>query len=108
MSTPEIHHDLGGHADSDLKSRDGDAFCDGCANFLRMSPWAISSSSLRQAEPFVNEEGTEAAAVTTVGIEVTSGPPTIRFDRPFVFVIRERLSGTILFMGKVAVPISGG
>jgi serpin B len=55
----------------------------------------------------VNEEGTEAAAVTTVGIEVTSGPPTIRFDRPFVFVIRERLSGTILFMGKVAVPISG-
>jgi serpin B len=52
----------------------------------------------------VNEEGTEAAVVTTVGIGVTSGPPSIRFDRPFAFVIRERL--TILFIGKVAVPIS--
>ena len=56
--------------------------------------------------PFGMEEGTEAAAVTTVGIRETSMPPSIRFDRPFVFVIRERLSGTILFMGKVAVPIS--
>jgi serpin B len=58
----------------------------------------------------VNEEGTEAAAVTTVGMETTSaGPPrVVRFDRPFVFVIRERLSGTILFMGKVAVPTVDG
>jgi serpin B len=54
----------------------------------------------------VNEEGTEAAAVTTVGVGVTSAPPSIRFDRPFVFVIRERLTGTILFIGKVALPIS--
>ena len=51
----------------------------------------------------VNEEGTEAAAVTIVGIGVTSAPaiPTMRVDRPFVFVIRERLSGTVLFMGKI-------
>ena len=51
----------------------------------------------------VNEEGTEAAAVTVVGISVTSLPaiPTMRVDRPFVFVIRERLSGTLLFMGKI-------
>jgi serpin B len=56
----------------------------------------------------VNEEGTEAAAVTTVGVSLTSAPPSIRFDRPFVFVIRERLSGTILFMGKVAVPTVNG
>ena len=97
---------------SDLKSMGMEnAFCDGCANFLRLSPVGdqLSISFVKQ-NTFVNvnEEGTEAAAVTTVGIEVTSGPPTIRFDRPFVFVIRERLSGTILFMGKVAVPISGG
>ena len=97
---------------SDLKSMGMEnAFCGGCANFLRMSPLGdqLFISFVKQ-NTFVNvnEEGTEAAAVTTVGIGVTSGPPTIRFDRPFVFVIRERLSGTILFMGKVAVPISGG
>jgi len=49
----------------------------------------------------VNEEGTEAAAATSVGVGVTSLPPSIRVDRPFVFLIRERLSGTILFMGKI-------
>ena len=86
-----------------------DAFCDGCADFTRMSPLGdqLFIGFVKQ-NTFVNvnEEGTEAAAVTTVGIEVVSGPPTIRFNRPFVFVIRERLSGTILFMGKVAVPIN--
>jgi serpin B len=52
----------------------------------------------------VNEVGTEAAAVTVVGIMPTSLPPTYRVDRPFVFAIRERLSGTILFMGKIVDP----
>ena len=52
----------------------------------------------------VNEVGTEAAAVTTVGVGVTSLPPQIRIDRPFVFAIRERLSGTILFLGKIVEP----
>lgn len=53
----------------------------------------------------VNEEGTEAAAVTSVSIGVTSvGPSQIIFDRPFVFMIRERISGTVLFMGKMKNP----
>ena len=53
----------------------------------------------------VHEEGTEAAAVTSVGIVLVCafcGPPAFRADRPFVFAIRERISGTILFMGKIA------
>lgn len=50
----------------------------------------------------VNEEGTTAAAATSVGISVTSAPLTIQFDRPFLFAIRERHSGTILFVGQVA------
>jgi len=56
----------------------------------------------------VNEDGTEAAAVTSTGISVTSAPlyTTMRVDRPFVFVIRERLSGTVLFIGKV-VSVAG-
>ena len=51
----------------------------------------------------VNEEGTEAAAVTGVGIGVTSAPLTVtmRVDRPYIFVLRERLSGTVLFMAKI-------
>jgi serine protease inhibitor len=34
----------------------------------------------------------------------TSGPPTIRLDRPFVFAIREQHSGTIMFIGKMMNP----
>ena len=52
----------------------------------------------------VNEEGTEAAAVTTVGVEATSAGPAFVADRPFVFAIRERTSGTLLFIGQVADP----
>ena len=52
----------------------------------------------------VNEEGTEAAAVTAVGIETTSvggGTPRVHVNRPFVLAIRDRHSGTLLFIGKV-------
>lgn len=49
----------------------------------------------------VDEEGTEAAAVTNTGIGIVSLPPGLRVTRPFIFVIRERFSGTILFMGKI-------
>ena len=55
----------------------------------------------------VNEEGTEAAAATSVEISLDSSipPPAMRIDRPFVFLIRERTSGAILFMGKIVDPI---
>lgn len=54
----------------------------------------------------VNEEGTEAAAVTSVEIRVTSAPPSFRVDRPFLMVIRERFSGSILFIGAIGAPES--
>ena len=62
----------------------------------------------------VNEEGTEAAAVTVVGIELTAvdpnQPPTfhMRVDRPFFFAIRDDVSGTILFMGSIVNPATSG
>jgi serpin B len=53
----------------------------------------------------VNEEGTEAAAVTSVGmIDVKPDTFEMRVDRPFIFMIREKHSGTILFVGKIVNP----
>ncbi|QDK83511.1 serpin family protein [Spirosoma sp. KCTC 42546] len=52
----------------------------------------------------VDETGTEAAAVTTGGISVTSMPIPTLCNRPFVFVIHEKTTGTILFVGKIADP----
>jgi serine protease inhibitor len=57
----------------------------------------------------VNEEGTEAAAATSVGISVTSAMPTqqpFRFiaDRPFLMAIRNQQTGAILFLGAVMEP----
>jgi len=57
----------------------------------------------------VNEEGTEAAAATSVGISITSArQPTERFtfiaDRPFLMAIRDSQTGAILFMGAVMEP----
>jgi serine protease inhibitor len=57
----------------------------------------------------VNEEGTEAAAVTIVAIEKNMvGPQKTLFmvDRPFFFVITEKSTGAILFMGTVKDPIA--
>ena len=74
------------------------------ADFSRMSPRGkelVIDKVLQKTFVDVNEEGTEAAAVTSVEIGVTSAPQPIRVDRPFVFAIRERLSGTILFVGKI-------
>jgi serpin B len=52
----------------------------------------------------VNEKGTEAAAATSVEIGVTSLPPMIVVDKPFVFAIREKFSGAILFLGVMVDP----
>ena len=57
----------------------------------------------------VDEEGTEAAAVTTIGVELTSMPPQPQqfiIDKSFIFAIRERTTNTLLFIGKVVNPAS--
>jgi serpin B len=76
------------------------------ADFSRMSPLGdqLFISTVKQKTYVkVNEEGTEAAAATSVGMTATSAPlrTAFRVDRPYVFVIRERLSGTILFLGAI-------
>jgi serpin B len=55
----------------------------------------------------VNEEGTEAAAATAIGVEQTSAPadPTVfRADHPFVFLVQDNETGLVLFMGRVSDP----
>ena len=56
----------------------------------------------------VSEKGTEAAAVTSVGVRLTSARPetlvTMNVDRPYVFFIADRTNGNILFAGRVVRP----
>lgn len=52
----------------------------------------------------VNEEGTEAAAVTTIGVELTSLGEQFVVDKPFIFAIREQTTNTILFIGQLFNP----
>jgi serpin B len=52
----------------------------------------------------VNEEGTEAAAVTIGNVMATSAPTSFIADRPFLYLIRERSTGAILFIGRMDDP----
>lgn len=85
-----------------------DAFVPGIADFSRISNDCDFYIDEVKHKTYVevNEEGTEAAAVTMVGgIRATavpmSAPFVFRVDRPFVFAIRERASNTILFIGRI-------
>ncbi|WP_201978948.1 serpin family protein [Hymenobacter rubidus] len=78
------------------------------ANFSRMLTGGPSDLSISQVlhKTYldVNEEGTEAAAVTAVGVVNTSVAPITLVNRPFLFLIREKSSGTILFIGQMTNP----
>lgn len=55
----------------------------------------------------INEEGTEAAASTSVGIVATSVPPPpfeMSIDHPFFCAIRDEKTGTVLFLGSIVDP----
>ena len=54
----------------------------------------------------VNEKGTEAAAASALRISIglEPPPPVFRVDRPFIFIIRDNKTGSILFMGRLVNP----
>ncbi|GLC24141.1 serpin family protein [Roseisolibacter agri] len=83
----------------------GVAFQGGVADFTRMSPAGkrLFIEFVKQ-KTFVgvNEKGTEAGAVTAVGVGIVSMPQELKVDRAFVFAIRERTTGALLFVGKIA------
>lgn len=71
--------------------------------------WLYLSAVLHKAFIEVNEKGTEAAAATAAvvdsyGIHVENPPKEFRADHPFLFLIRDRRNGSILFMGRVSDP----
>jgi serpin B len=65
------------------------------------------SAVIHKAYVDVNEEGTEAAAATAIGMRVTAieePPPVFRADHPFIFIIRDKVTDSILFLGRVINP----
>jgi serpin B len=71
------------------------------------------SDVLHKAFIGVDEEGTEATAVTAALIAPGAAPPEptepieVRIDRPFLFAIRDTVTGTVLFLGRVMDPSNG-
>lgn len=79
------------------------------ADFSKISDMPVRVSYVKQdAVIKVDEKGTEAAAVTSIGIEATSLPPPPQFefvaDRPFYYFIKDNSTGVILFAGQVVQP----
>jgi serpin B len=83
-----------------------DAFDEQRADFSGMTDEAplVLKHVVHQAVVAVDELGTEAAAATGIVAEIVSMPAEVRADRPFVFVIRDRVTGTALFVGRVVDP----
>ena len=87
-----------------------DAF-DAAADFSGMTPDPVGlyiSEVIHKTFVDVNEEGTEAAAATAVVVRATAAllefRPVFRADHPFIFIIRDKSSDSILFIGRVMDP----
>jgi serpin B len=88
-----------------------DAFKSGKADFsgINSKNNVFISTILHKAFVEVNEEGTEAAAATATELCGSATPPdasVFRADHPFVFIIQDNRSGSILFLGRVMNPVA--
>ncbi len=90
-----------------------DAFSPSAADFTGLVDPSVSRPFIdeiyHKAFINVNEEGTEAAAATAVVMREVSvpDPVIIAVDRPFIFLVRDQITGAILFMGRVLDPVHG-
>ena len=92
------------------------AFDAGAANFSGMDGLSCAAGDdaclyigdvVHKAFVSVDEAGTEAAAATGVMMQTESAKPppvAVRVDRPFIFLVRDRPTGTVLFVGRVTEP----
>ncbi|KAM6931949.1 glia-derived nexin [Lycodopsis pacificus] len=80
-------------------------FSEDKADFSQLSAEPVHvSKALQKAKIVVNEDGTKAAAATTAILLARSSPPWVTVDRPFLFLIRHKPTGTVLFMGQINQP----
>jgi serpin B len=85
------------------------AFTPGGADFTGIAEGEdlFVDAVIHKAFVAVDEEGTEAAAATAVSVKLTSAPPqaiVLAVDRPFLFLVRDERTGSILFIGRVVDP----
>jgi len=77
------------------------------AGYDGIAPGITLESAVHAADIAVDEQGTVAAAATALEFP-SSGPPepevTVRADRPFLYLIRHRPTGAVLFLGRVLDP----
>lgn len=108
LSLPRFKYEYKRKLNDDLTNLGmGVAFNPMLADFSNMCDRGLFISFvLHQTFIETNEEGTEAAAATVVGMELTSVPNTrvVNVNRPFLYFIRETTTGTIVFMGQVTDP----
>ncbi|MDX1648169.1 MAG: serpin family protein, partial [Longimicrobiales bacterium] len=106
LAIPKLSLSWDGFLNDALKAMGMDVAFANAADFSAMSPLGsdLCIDFVRQKTFLeVDERGTRAAAVTAVGVGPTSFTGLVA-DRPFLFAIRERLSGTILFSGIIGDP----
>jgi len=109
---PKFRFEYKNQLNDELKNMDmGIAFDPDNADFSKINPaWQLFISRvIHKSFIEVNEEGTEAAAVTAVEMGTNSaggGDGTIFFhvNQPFIFAIKEKYTNTIIFIGKVMEP----
>jgi serpin B len=88
------------------------AFNPGTANFSKLTTSRLYvNDAIHKASINFSESGIEAAAVTSFSLDITSAadsnakePIYLNFDHPFLFLIRDRSTGTPWFTGTVYIP----
>ena len=110
VQLPRFKFDYDIQLNSALKALGMESAFNAGANFSNMTSASVAIDQVKH-KTFVevNEEGTEAAAATSVGVMLTSAQmPTQPFemvvDRPFFCAIRDNQTGTLLFMGSIQEP----
>ena len=110
LSLPRYKAEYGTSLKKTLQSMGmSDAFTPGKANFDALSAEALCIGNvLQKTFVKVDEEGAEAAAVTSVSLmTMAAGPPQPKnmvLNRPFIYIIRDKGAGNILFIGKNGYP----
>lgn len=83
-----------------------DAFSPTAADFSRISEEGLYvSDAFHDVRIEVTEDGTKAAAATAMVLLKRSRAPVFKADRPFLFLLRQSKTGSILFMGRVMNPV---